>query len=88
MDVISPQSRVSVAFARLIRKAVTPYIHRDKPVVSGQVGTHLPLPCKPTLRKAMDEHDGTPLCVARLNKVEPYATAACNLVILHHASFN
>jgi hypothetical protein len=33
----------------------------------------------------MDEQDGTPACVARLNKVKLDATT-CDLVVLHHLS--
>jgi hypothetical protein len=49
INIISPQLRVSVTLARFIRKAVTPYIHRDKPKVIGQVRTQLPSPREPTL---------------------------------------
>ena len=84
IDVISPQFRLSIALARLIRKAVTPHIHCDKSVVLGQVRVHLPTPREPTLRKAMDKHDGAPAWVARLDKVELCATTACDLVVFHH----
>jgi len=89
INIISPQFRISVPLARLIRKAVAPHIHCDKAAIVGQVGTHLPVPCAPTLRKTMNEEDWAPACVAhlnvgRLNKVELYPTTTYDLVVLHH----
>jgi hypothetical protein len=62
---------------------MTPKIHCDKSVVIGQIRVHLPAPCKPALRNTMNEQDGTTAWIASLNKVELYATAACDSVVLH-----
>jgi hypothetical protein len=55
VDVISPQHRVVVTLARLIRKTMTTHVHRDKPVIVGQIRASLPTPSEPTLREAVDE---------------------------------
>jgi hypothetical protein len=85
VHVISPQLRVGIAVARLIREAVTANVHGDKAMVIGQVRTELPVPCEPTLRKAMDEQDWPPARSACLNKVELNATAARYAVIFHRS---
>src|SRR5437016_4499812 len=83
VDVIRPQSGVSIGIARLIGKTVTPHIHGDEPVVVRQVRAHLPAPGAPTLRKAMDEQNRASAWVACLHKVELYASAAGDFVSLH-----
>jgi hypothetical protein len=74
----------ALALSRLIRKTVTSQIYCDKSVAIGQIRAHLPVPCEPTLRNTMDEHDWATARFAGLNKMELYAAAACDLVILHH----
>ena len=59
-------------------------IQRHEPEGVRQVGMHLPIPGQAALRKTMDEDDGPPAGIARLDRVQPYSAAADNAVVLEH----
>lgn len=76
VDVAGPQAGVGVAIAAgLVREAVAPHVHRGESVVVGQLRIQLPAPREPALREPVDEQDRSPLGIAGLDEVEPYAPA-------------
>src|SRR6185436_11202405 len=84
VDVVCPHSRIAITRERLSREAVAAQIHRSKSECVGQIGVQLATPGHGALRKAVDEQDGSPLRVARLDRVQLNAAAPVNHVVLQH----
>jgi hypothetical protein len=84
VDVVSPQFRISIALGRLARESMAAQVHRHESKGVSQVGAQLPTPAHAALRKAMDEHDGSALRVARFDRVQLNAAAPENRVVLQH----
>jgi hypothetical protein len=61
-------------------------IHGNEPEGVSQVGVQLTTPGHAALRKAVNEQDGSPLRVTRLDRVQLNSVAPDNLVVLQHVA--
>src|SRR5882672_6912348 len=84
MNVVCPHSRISVDPGRLSRKSMTAQVYGNEPEGVSHVGAQLTTPGHAALRKSVDEHDGSTLRVARLDRVQLNSAAPDDLVVLQH----
>ena len=80
IDIVRPELRLVVAFARLVRQSVTAHIHRYKSMVLGQARVHLATPLQPALRYAMYKEDRTAPGITRLDYMQLNVAASSNSV--------
>src|SRR5262245_12094650 len=84
MNVVSPHPRIFLSPGRLVREPVAAQIQGHEPESVRQVGIQLTIPGHDALRKAVDEHDRSPVWAAGLDRMQLNVAAAWKLVVLQH----
>jgi hypothetical protein len=62
---------------------VTPHVHRNQPIVAGQIRVELTAPAEGALRETVDKENWLAVGVSCLDEVELAASAAGDEVVLH-----